>query len=118
MAVEREEFEHPFAHGKVAVPRVVRQANGDWSVEFELNFTVALADGRRIHVTDRHVMVRGVQRGRKPIAAHPGLPAQETSVAPTASEPFCEDCPPIGYPTDATRCTACPRARVNRREAL
>ena len=40
--------------------------------------------------------------------------AQETSVAPTASEPFCEDCPPIGYPTDATRCTACPRARVNR----
>lgn len=22
---------------------------------------------------------------------------------------LCEDCPPVGYPTDATRCTPCPR---------
>lgn len=104
MAVEREEFEHPFAHGKVAVPRVVRQANGDWSVEFELNFTVALADGRRIHVTDRHVMVRGVQRGRKPIAAHPGLPAQETSAQ--CDEPECHQCGPREMALGKCKCIA------------
>ena len=22
---------------------------------------------------------------------------------------FCEDCPPVGYPTDKTRCASCPR---------
>ncbi len=22
---------------------------------------------------------------------------------------MCEDCPPVGYPTDETRCTPCPR---------
>lgn len=73
MGVEREDFTYPLAHGKVAVPRVTRQANGDWSVEFELNFTVSLPDGRRIEINDRHVMVRGVQRGRKPVATHPGV---------------------------------------------
>jgi hypothetical protein len=26
-----------------------------------------------------------------------------------AGETLCEDCPPIGYPTDKTRCTPCPR---------
>jgi hypothetical protein len=25
------------------------------------------------------------------------------------SESLCEDCPPVGYPTDETRCTPCPR---------
>lgn len=29
-------------------------------------------------------------------------------VTPTAQD-LCEDCPPIGYPTDETRCTPCPR---------
>jgi hypothetical protein len=24
-------------------------------------------------------------------------------------ESLCEDCPPVGYPTDKTRCTPCPR---------
>ncbi len=26
-----------------------------------------------------------------------------------ASASLCEDCPPVGYPTDKTRCTPCPR---------
>lgn len=25
---------------------------------------------------------------------------------------LCEDCPPVGYPTDKTRCTPCPRRSV------
>jgi hypothetical protein len=71
MAVEREEFEHPFAYGKCGVPRVMRGENGQWSVEFELNFSIRLADGREIRVTDRHVIVRAnEQRGRKPRVEH------------------------------------------------
>lgn len=27
----------------------------------------------------------------------------------TTPETLCEDCPPVGYPTDKTRCTPCPR---------
>jgi hypothetical protein len=27
----------------------------------------------------------------------------------TPSDDLCEDCPPIGYPTDRTRCLPCPR---------
>lgn len=30
-------------------------------------------------------------------------------VASNGSDPLCEGCPPIGYPTDATRCSPCPR---------
>lgn len=26
---------------------------------------------------------------------------------------LCGDCPPAGYPTDKTRCTACPRRAVS-----
>lgn len=28
------------------------------------------------------------------------------------SETLCEDCPPVGYPTDETRCVSCPRRFV------
>jgi hypothetical protein len=31
------------------------------------------------------------------------------SIPKAAQEQLCEDCPPIGYPTDATRCIPCPR---------
>jgi hypothetical protein len=31
-------------------------------------------------------------------------------------ETLCEDCPPIGYPTDKTRCTPCPRRVATARE--
>lgn len=27
----------------------------------------------------------------------------------SAPETLCEDCPPVGYPTDKTRCLPCPR---------
>jgi hypothetical protein len=30
-------------------------------------------------------------------------------VAVQAIDTLCEDCPPVGYPTDETRCTPCPR---------
>jgi hypothetical protein len=73
MAVETEEILHPFAVGSVKVPRVVRQPNGDWSVEFEINFRVKVDDTRDVVVSDRHVIVRGQQRGRKARATHPGL---------------------------------------------
>jgi len=33
----------------------------------------------------------------------------ENKVEPTL---FCQDCPPIGYPTDRTRCLPCPRRLV------
>ena len=26
-------------------------------------------------------------------------------------EALCEDCPPVGYPTDRTRCLPCPRRK-------
>ena len=29
----------------------------------------------------------------------------------TAEPRLCEDCPPVGYPTDKTRCSPCPRRR-------
>jgi len=35
------------------------------------------------------------------------------SAAPAVSATLCEDCPPVCYPTDRTRCTPCPR-RVER----
>ena len=40
-------------------------------------------------------------------------PAQEgVRMVRTAPTDLCEDCPPIGYPTDKTRCLPCPRRRV------
>lgn len=96
MAVETEEVIYPFAVGGVRVPRVVRRANGDWSVEFELNFRIKIDDAREVVVSDRHVMVRGNQRGRKPVAIHPGLPERrgkyELCHHGVPGEMFCEDC--------------------------
>lgn len=74
MAVEREEIERPFAIGKCAVSRAVRQANGEWFVEFEIDFRVRIDDTRDVYVR-RSVSVRAeAQRGRKVYAQHPGLP--------------------------------------------
>jgi hypothetical protein len=68
--VEKEQFEHPFAVGSCTVPRIVRAASGQWSVEFYLNFRISLPDGREVVVSDRHVMVRAnEQRGRKKAVA-------------------------------------------------
>lgn len=36
------------------------------------------------------------------------------AIARTARNELCEGCPPIGYPTDKTRCNACPRPRLTR----
>ena len=65
MAVERETIEHPFAVGSCAVPRIVRQANGDWFVEFDIEFRVKIDETRDIYV-NRTVSLRAYpQRGRR-----------------------------------------------------
>lgn len=63
--VERESVEQPFALGSVSVPRAVRQKNGEWSVEFEIDFRVKIDDTRDVYVR-RTLSVRATeQRGRK-----------------------------------------------------
>ena len=65
MAVEKEIVEHPFAVGSCAVPKAVRQPNGQWFVEFAIRFRVKIDDDREIHV-DRSISVQAQpQRGRK-----------------------------------------------------
>ena len=67
--VERESVEHPFAVGSVTVPRAVRQKNGEWSVEFEINFRVKIDETRDVYVR-RTLSVRATeQRGRRRVNA-------------------------------------------------
>jgi hypothetical protein len=49
--------------------------------------------------------LRWVERAKFIIANEPA-PAQETI---GEENPSCWDCPPVGYPTDKTRCAECPR---------
>ena len=66
--VEKEQFEHPFAVGKVAVPKVCRAAAGYWTVTFDIDFSVKLPDGRQV-IVRKQIDVRATeQRGRKPSA--------------------------------------------------
>lgn len=37
------------------------------------------------------------------------LDGATTTQTATATDGLCEDCPPVGHPTDKTRCTPCPR---------
>lgn len=65
MTVAREEVLRPFAIGSVAAMKATRQANGDWSVEFDIDFRVKVDESRDIYVR-RTVVVRATeQRGRK-----------------------------------------------------
>jgi hypothetical protein len=57
------------------------------------------------HGYEREVPGRYVYRG----AQRGGL-----CLPTTASDQLCEDCPPVGYPTDKTRCTECPRRPPNK----
>lgn len=34
------------------------------------------------------------------------------------SDELCEDCPPLGYPTDKTRCLPCPRRTPREFDAI
>ena len=65
MAVEREEIERPFAVGSCSVPRAVRQANGDWFVEFEIDFRVKIDNTRDVYVRRTVSLRASEQRGRK-----------------------------------------------------
>lgn len=65
MAVEREVIVRPFAAGSCSVPKAVRQPNGQWFVEFDIQFRVRIDDDREVKV-DRSVSVQAQpQRGRK-----------------------------------------------------
>lgn len=45
-----------------------------------------------------------------PTQATPPQPLSEESAKPAgAPDTLCSDCPPLGYPTDKTRCAPCPR---------
>lgn len=108
MAVEREQVDNPFAAGSCSVPRVMRGENGQWSVEFRLDFYIRLNDGREIRVSDRHVIVRASeQRGRRPRPVRPSPDLRQVEYVDDFE--LCADCPPVGYPTDKTRCAECPR---------
>lgn len=66
MSVEREAVQAPEAIGSAVVTRIYRHTMGAWSVEFDLNFKIAVGDGREVFVR-RYVNVRSSeQRGRKP----------------------------------------------------
>lgn len=65
MSVEKETVDRPFAVGECSVPKIVRQKNGQWFVEFFLRFRIKIDENREINV-DRIVSVQaGAQRGRK-----------------------------------------------------
>lgn len=63
--VEREEVHAPTTSGNAVVTRIVRQANGKWSVEFDVNFEILVGDGRRVYVRKFMRAVSNEQRGRK-----------------------------------------------------
>lgn len=43
------------------------------------------------------------------VSIRPRMRTPETPATTSKTETLCEDCPPVGYPTDKTRCTPCPR---------
>lgn len=66
MGVEREVHPGPRAIGAAAVSKVIRNAAGSWSVEFELDFRILLDDGREVVVRKAVHTLATEQRGRKP----------------------------------------------------
>lgn len=77
MAVEREEVPAPFAVGSAVVTRIYRSENGRWSAEFDLNFRIAVGDGREVFVRKFVNVQTNEQRGRKRRAlTQPGEPAK------------------------------------------
>lgn len=70
--VEREQVEHPFAVGSCAVPRAVRQKNGSWFVEFEIDFRVKIDDARDVYVRRTVSLQAAEQRGRRGVVKHGG----------------------------------------------
>jgi hypothetical protein len=65
MAVEREEVSAPDAVGSAVVTRIYRGANGKWSAELDLNFKIAVGDGREVFVRKYVNVVTNEQRGRR-----------------------------------------------------
>jgi hypothetical protein len=73
MAVVRETVVAPRSSGKTRTLKASRQANGMWYVEFDLDFKVALGDGRSVRVRRTVSLLAEPQVGRKPrvLREHP-----------------------------------------------
>jgi hypothetical protein len=65
MGVEKEEVNVPWAVGSAVVTRIVRGQAGRWSAEFDLNFRIAVGDGREVFVRKFVSVTANEQRGRK-----------------------------------------------------
>lgn len=63
--VERESVDAPDSQGSAVITRINRRPDGGWTVEFDLNYRIAVGDGREVFVR-RFIRVRAnEQRGRK-----------------------------------------------------
>lgn len=65
MSVEREKHNSFGFNGKASPLQLVRQANGQWGVEFDISFTISLRDGREVIVDKRVSVKANEQRGRR-----------------------------------------------------
>ena len=66
MSVEREKHNSFGFRGGAHPLQLVRQANGEWGVEFDISFTLVLRDGREVIVDKRVNVKANEQRGRRP----------------------------------------------------
>lgn len=66
MSVEREKHNSFGFNGKASPLQLVRQANGEWGVEFDMDFTISLRDGREVIVNKRVNVRANEPRGRRP----------------------------------------------------
>jgi hypothetical protein len=70
--VERETVENPVAIGSCAPLRAVRQKNGSWFVEFEIDFRVKIDDTRDVYVRRTVSLQAAEQRGRRAVVKRGG----------------------------------------------
>lgn len=79
-------------------PGVGRDAQNDQSLCFYFNRPVTDDEMRFFH--------KVLQRT---VAVMPAAKQSDLRVIADSGIELCEDCPPVGYPTDGTRCAQCPR---------
>jgi hypothetical protein len=65
MSVEREKHNSFGFSGEASPLQLVRHANGEWGVEFDVSFTISLRDGREVIVDKRVNVKANEQRGRR-----------------------------------------------------
>jgi hypothetical protein len=65
MTVQREEIHAPDAVGSAVVTRIYRAASGGWSVELDLNYTIAIDKHRAVLIRRFVNVTANGQRGRR-----------------------------------------------------